>query len=82
MVNYTNQSDWLCKKHLNIETRTDVNRISRYVIRIDDCISILIAPWADQARVQSWIVPIMPNVFGKVVKVAVEQEQEKIFIRV
>jgi multidrug resistance efflux pump len=33
------------------------------------------APWTDQARVHSWIVPISPKVSGKVKKVNVVQDQ-------
>ncbi|NOQ41919.1 MAG: biotin/lipoyl-binding protein [Desulfuromusa sp.] len=34
-----------------------------------------VAPWTDQARVQSWVIPVSPKVSGKVVKVAVEKDQ-------
>ncbi len=33
------------------------------------------APWTDQARVHSWIVPISPKISGKVKKVRVAQDQ-------
>lgn len=34
-----------------------------------------VAPWTDQARVQSWVIPITPKVSGKVTKVAVVKDQ-------
>ncbi|HED15740.1 MAG TPA: HlyD family secretion protein [Gammaproteobacteria bacterium] len=35
-----------------------------------------LAPWTDQARLQTFIVPIVPQVSGKVLKVAVINDQE------
>ena len=34
-----------------------------------------LAPWTDQARVQAYVIPIVPQVSGKVVSVKVEKDQ-------
>lgn len=34
-----------------------------------------VAPWTDQARIQAWIVPIAPQVAGRVIKVAAVEDQ-------
>ena len=35
-----------------------------------------IAPWTDQARVQAYVVPVVPNVSGRVIEVNVSQNEE------
>ena len=35
-----------------------------------------LAPWTDQARVQAYIVPIVPQVAGRVIEVNVSKDQE------
>ncbi len=35
-----------------------------------------LAPWTDQARVQAWVIPIVPQVSGRVLEVLVEQDQQ------
>ena len=68
------------------ETPTDgspdpVRKITKYVLII---VAILflwyvvadrIAPWTDQARVQAYVIPIVPQVSGRVVEVNVVKDQ-------
>lgn len=66
----------------NIENTTDpVRKITRYVLIVVAVlfiwyvISDRIAPWTDQARVQAYVIPIVPQVSGRVVKVNVVKDQ-------
>ena len=69
-----------------IETSTDnapdpVRKITRYVLIVVAILFIWyvvsdrIAPWTDQARVQAYVIPIVPQVSGRVVEVNVVKDQ-------
>jgi len=66
----------------NEKTKTDpVRRVSRIVL----CLVLLLftwyvfadrlAPWTDQARVQTYVIPIVSQVSGRVIEVNVNQDQ-------
>ncbi len=68
------------------ETSTDngpdpVRKITKYVLYtvaflfIWYVVSDRLAPWTDQARVQAYVIPIVPQVSGKVVSVKVVKDQ-------
>ena len=68
------------------ETTTDnnpdpVRKITRYVLIVVAILFIWyvvadrIAPWTDQARVQAYVIPIVPHVSGRVVEVNVVKDQ-------
>ncbi|MCP4331204.1 MAG: HlyD family secretion protein [Gammaproteobacteria bacterium] len=64
------------------ETRPDpVRKISRYVLYVVLFLFVWyvfadrLAPWTDQARVQTYVIPIASQVSGRVIEVAVSQDQ-------
>ncbi|MBT8130306.1 MAG: biotin/lipoyl-binding protein, partial [Gammaproteobacteria bacterium] len=62
-------------------TPDPVRRITRYVLIVVAILFIWyvvadrIAPWTDQARVQAYVIPIVPQVSGRVVEVNVVKDQ-------
>ena len=58
-----------------------VRKITKYIILITALIFIWYiiadrhAPWSDQARVQAYVIPIVPQVSGRVTEVLVKQDQ-------
>ncbi len=58
-----------------------VRKITKYVLAITALIFIWYiiadrhAPWSDQARVQTYVIPIVPQVSGRVIEVLVKQDQ-------
>ena len=62
-------------------TPDPVRRITRYLMIIVAVLFIWyvasdrIAPWTDQARVQAYVIPIVPQVSGRVVSVSVVKDQ-------
>ncbi|KGJ89050.1 HlyD family secretion protein [Colwellia psychrerythraea] len=64
-----------------VETADPVRRITKYVLAITALIFIWYiiadrhAPWSDQARVQTYVIPIVPQVSGRVTEVLVKQDQ-------
>lgn len=64
-----------------IETQDPVRKITKYVLTITVLIFIWYiiadrhAPWSDQARVQTYVIPIVPQVSGRVIEVLVQQNQ-------
>ena len=58
-----------------------VRKITKYVLAITALIFIWYiiadrhAPWSDQARVQTYVIPIVPQVSGRVTEVLVKQDQ-------
>ena len=58
-----------------------VRKISRYVLYLVSFLFVWyvfadrLAPWTDQARVQTYVIPIVSQVSGRVVEVAVSQDQ-------
>ena len=70
------------KEAAAIETNDPVKKITRIALIV---IAIVfawyivadrLAPWTDQARVQAYIVPIVPQVAGRVIEVNVGKDQE------
>jgi len=64
------------------ELKTDpVHRMTKRVLYIALTVFVLylvmdrLAPWTDQARIQTYIVPIVPQVSGNVIKINVEKDQ-------
>jgi len=59
-----------------------VKRITRIVLYVVAFIFVWyvladrFAPWTDQARIQSYVIPIVPQVAGRVLDVSVEKDQE------
>ena len=64
-----------------IETQDPVRKITKYILVITALIFIWYiiadrhAPWSDQARVQTYVIPIVPQVSGRVTEVLVKQDQ-------
>lgn len=64
-----------------VETKDPVRRITKYVLIITALIFVWYivadrhAPWSDQARVQTYVIPIVPQVSGRVTEVLVKQDQ-------
>lgn len=64
-----------------IETQDPVRKITKYVLIITALIFVWYiiadrhAPWSDQARVQTYVIPIVPQVSGRVIEVLVKQDQ-------
>lgn len=64
-----------------VETPDPVRKITKYVLAITALIFIWYiiadrhAPWSDQARVQTYVIPIVPQVSGRVTEVLVKQDQ-------
>jgi len=58
-----------------------VRKITKYILAITALIFIWYiiadrhAPWSDQARVQTYVIPIVPQVSGRVTEVLVKQDQ-------
>lgn len=64
------------------ESKNDpVHRLTKIVLYIVLTIFVFylfmdrLAPWTDQARIQTYIVPIVPQVSGNVIKINVEKDQ-------
>ena len=67
---------------LNQDVQKDpVRKITKYILAITALIFIWYiiadrhAPWSDQARVQAYVIPIVPQVSGRVTEVLVKQDQ-------
>jgi multidrug resistance efflux pump len=64
-----------------IETKDPVRKITKYILIITALIFVWYiiadrhAPWSDQARVQTYVIPIVPQVSGRVIEVLVKQDQ-------
>lgn len=64
-----------------VEMVDPVRKITKYVLAITALIFIWYiiadrhAPWSDQARVQTYVIPIVPQVSGRVTEVFVKQDQ-------
>jgi len=64
-----------------VESPDPVRKITKYVLAITALIFIWYiiadrhAPWSDQARVQTYVIPIVPQVSGRVTEVLVKQDQ-------
>jgi multidrug resistance efflux pump len=64
-----------------VETKDPVRKITKYVLIITALIFVWYivadrhAPWSDQARVQTYVIPIVPQVSGRVIEVLVKQDQ-------
>jgi multidrug resistance efflux pump len=64
-----------------VETKDPVRKITKYVLFITALIFVWYivadrhAPWSDQARVQTYVIPIVPQVSGRVTEVLVKQDQ-------
>jgi multidrug resistance efflux pump len=64
-----------------VETKDPVRKITKYVLIITALIFVWYivadrhAPWSDQARVQTYVIPIVPQVSGRVTEVLVKQDQ-------
>ncbi|PKI12814.1 HlyD family secretion protein [Colwellia sp. 12G3] len=64
-----------------LETKDPVRKITKYVLAITALIFIWYiiadrhAPWSDQARVQTYVIPMVPQVSGRVTEVFVKQDQ-------
>ena len=62
-------------------TQDPVRKITKYILAITALIFVWYiiadrhAPWSDQARVQAYVIPIVPQVSGRVTEVLVEQDQ-------
>ncbi len=62
-------------------TQDPVRKITKYVLAITVFIFIWYviadrhAPWSDQARVQTYVIPIVPQVSGRITEVFVKQDQ-------
>ncbi|MGB5585001.1 MAG: biotin/lipoyl-binding protein, partial [Gammaproteobacteria bacterium] len=62
-------------------TADPVRKITRYVLLVVAVLFVWylvadrIAPWTDQARVQAYVIPIVPQVSGRVVNVNVVKDQ-------
>ena len=62
-------------------TPDPVRRITRYLMIIVAILFIWyitadrIAPWTDQARVQAYVIPVVPQVSGRVIEVNVVKDQ-------
>ncbi len=58
-----------------------VRKITKYILALSALILVWYivadryAPWSDQARVQAYVIPIVPQVSGRVIEVLVEQDQ-------
>jgi multidrug resistance efflux pump len=58
-----------------------VRKITKYILVITALIFVWYivadrhAPWSDQARVQTYVIPIVPQVSGRVIEVLVKQDQ-------
>jgi len=65
-----------------IKSNDPVKRITRYTLIVIAIVFVWyvvadrLAPWTDQARVQAYIVPIVPQVSGRVIEVNVDKDQE------
>ena len=65
----------------NDNTHDPVRKITKYVLIVVAIlfvwyvVSDRIAPWTDQARVQAYVIPIVPQVSGRVVEVNVVKDQ-------
>jgi multidrug resistance efflux pump len=65
----------------NDNTHDSVRKITKYVLIVVAIlfvwyvVSDRIAPWTDQARVQAYVIPIVPQVSGRVVEVNVVKDQ-------
>ncbi|MEH6577765.1 MAG: HlyD family secretion protein [Amphritea sp.] len=86
--NNKSQSDELKTENSDQDNQTDsdknhdpVHRVTKIVLYTVLVIFIMylivdrLAPWTDQARVQTYVVPIVPQVAGNVIKVNVEKNQ-------
>jgi multidrug resistance efflux pump len=69
-------------KEISVENKIDpVRKISKYVLYIVlflfawYVIADRVAPWTDQARVQSYVVPIVSQVSGRVIEINVNKDQ-------
>jgi multidrug resistance efflux pump len=66
---------------INENTPDPVRKITRYVLIIVAVLFVWyvvadrIAPWTDQARVQAYVIPIVPQVSGRVIEVNVIKDQ-------
>jgi len=62
-------------------TQDPVRKITKYILAITTLIFIWYiiadrhAPWSDQARVQTYVIPIVPQVSGRVTEVLVKPDQ-------
>lgn len=62
-------------------TQDPVRKITKYILAITALVFIWYiiadrhAPWSDQARVQAYVIPIVPQVSGRVTEVLVKQDQ-------
>jgi len=70
------------EKQPGTEAKPDpVRKISRYVLYLVSFLFVWyvfadrLAPWTDQARVQTYVIPIVSQVPGRVIEVAVSQDQ-------
>jgi len=76
-------NDTIEKKQNEIEEQKDdpVHRITKRVLYIVLALFVLylltdrLAPWTDQARVQTYVIPIVPQVSGNVIHINVEKDQ-------
>ena len=64
-----------------IATQDPVRKITKYVLAITALVFVWYiiadrhAPWSDQARVKTYVIPIVPQVSGRVTEVMVKQDQ-------
>jgi multidrug resistance efflux pump len=64
-----------------LEKQDPVRKITKYILIITALIFVWYiiadrhAPWSDQARVQTYVIPIVPQVSGRVIEVLVKQDQ-------
>lgn len=65
----------------NVITQDPVRKITQYILVITALVFVwyLIAdrhaPWSDQARVQTYVIPVVPQVSGRITEVMVKQDQ-------
>ena len=71
------------EKETAVENTNDpVKRITRIALVVIAIVFVWyvvadrLAPWTDQARVQAYVVPIVPQVAGRVIEVNVSKDQE------
>jgi multidrug resistance efflux pump len=64
-----------------VEAQDPVRKITKYILVFSALVFIWYivadrhAPWSDQARVQTYVIPIVPQVSGRVTEVMVKQDQ-------
>lgn len=64
-----------------VETKDPVRKLTQYILIIIGLVFVWYiiadrhAPWSDQARVQTYVIPIVPQVSGRVTEVMVKQDE-------